>query len=92
MRQLATPGADLEAYLARLYSEPEEQERFLVDPRGTALRAGLTAAEADALARIDRTGLTLAGRSFAAKRAGQPARPGLPLRLLRQCRGWLQRL
>jgi len=33
-----------EGYLARLYTDATERERFLADPRGTASAAGLPAA------------------------------------------------
>jgi hypothetical protein len=57
-----------EAYLAKLLVEPDERERFLLDPRAEALRAGLRIDQAEALERIDREGLTMAARSFANKR------------------------
>lgn len=57
-----------EAYLAKLLVEPDARERFLADPRGEALRAGLRSEQADALERIDRQGLAMAARSFANKR------------------------
>jgi hypothetical protein len=63
-------GPAFEAFLARIYAEADARARFLADPRGEALRAGLTAAEADSLARIDREGLALAAASFARKRGG----------------------
>ena len=62
-------GPGFEAFLARIYVDRPARERFLADPEGEALRAGLTAAEAEALARIDREGLLLAAASFEAKRA-----------------------
>ena len=74
-----------EALLARLYVDAELRRRFLADPRAAAREAGLDPADAEALARIDRAGLALAARSFAAKRAARgrgrrwwrwwPARP-----------------
>lgn len=57
-----------EAYLARLYTDPGERARFLLDPAAAASAAGLDSAAARALAAIDRPGLELAARSFAAKR------------------------
>jgi hypothetical protein len=74
--------ARIEAFLARLYSDAEAQVRFLADPKATAVAAGLSDAEAKAVADIDRTGFELACRSYAAKRAGA-ARPK---------RRWLARL
>lgn len=57
-----------EAFLARLYTDAAFRERFLADPRGEALRAGLNDDQAAALARIDRPGLGFAVRSLAKKR------------------------
>lgn len=65
---------EFEAFLALLYTDTEVRRRFLQDPRGEASRTGLTAAECDALERIDRNGLELAARSFAHKRATQKRR------------------
>lgn len=70
-----------EAFLARLYVDAELRRRALEDPHAVAWEAGLDAGEADALARIDRAGLALATRSFAAKRAHAPGR--------RRRLGWL---
>jgi hypothetical protein len=58
-----------EAFLAGIYVDARLRARFLEDPRGEARRAGLAEAEAEALERIDRTGLELATQSFEAKRA-----------------------
>lgn len=57
-----------EAFLARIYVDRPARERFLADPRGAAIAAGLTAEEATALERIDRGGLELAAHSLEAKR------------------------
>jgi hypothetical protein len=62
--------------------DAEARERFLTGPRGEAHRAGLTAAEGDALAGIDRAGLALASRSFERKHA----------RFVSHRRGWRERL
>ena len=65
-----------EAFLARLYTDARFRRRFLAAPRAAAERAGLSPAECAALERIDREGLEMAARSFAAKRArGRPTRP-----------------
>lgn len=61
-----SPG--FEAFLARIYVDAEARRRFLADPHGEAVRAGLTRDEAAGLATIDRAGLELAARSFARKR------------------------
>jgi hypothetical protein len=63
-------GPAFEAFLARIYVDADARERFLADPRGEALRAGLTPVEADSIARIDREGLALAVESYARKRGG----------------------
>lgn len=68
-------AAAVEAFLARLYVDPALRARFLADPRGTALEAGLNPAAAEAMTKIDRPGLAMASRSIAAKRAEtMPAR------------------
>jgi hypothetical protein len=68
-----SPG--FETFLARIYVDAEARRRFLADPHGEAVRAGLPREEAEALAAIDRAGLELAARSFRRKReAKAPAR------------------
>lgn len=59
----------IEAYLARLYSEPAEAQRFLADPERTAIRAGLTPPEAREVARLDLAALRISCRVFERKRA-----------------------
>jgi hypothetical protein len=61
-------SAAFEAFLARVYVEPEFRAAFLADPLGVARRAGLSEDECQALAEIDREGLRMAASSFAAKR------------------------
>jgi hypothetical protein len=60
--------APLEAFLAKIYTDEAARERFLADPQAEAQRAGLSAAEAEALAAIDRVGLELNVRSLTRKR------------------------
>jgi hypothetical protein len=62
--------AGVEHFLARLYTDATLRDRFLADPAATmsAEDAPLTPGERDALVLIDRDGLQLAARSFAAKR------------------------
>jgi hypothetical protein len=62
-------AAAVESLLARLYTDDELRLRFIADPRAIAAAAGLDAAEAEALERIDRVGLELAAESYARKRA-----------------------
>jgi hypothetical protein len=69
-----------EAFLARVYVDPEFRAEFLAGPRSAARRAGLGEAECDALAAIDCEGLEMAVASFASKRKK------------RQKRGWKLRL
>lgn len=64
-------ATDFEAFLARIYVDPEARARFLADPRGEAQKAGLSEAECIALENIDQTGLELAANSFARKRKKQ---------------------
>ena len=64
-----------EAFLARIYVDRQARERFLDNPRGEAVAAGLTADEAVALEQIDRIGLELAAHSFEAKRRQRPVPP-----------------
>lgn len=82
-----------EAFLARLYADDDLRSRFLADPTDVARAAGLSAREVEALAAIDRTGLELAGRSYARKRADMAAhrdsRPPLA-RWLARLRGALR--
>jgi len=64
----------LEAFLARLYTDPAARRDFLDDPRGAAARSALEPGEIDAVAAIDRVGLELAARSFELKRAAHASR------------------
>lgn len=57
-----------EAFLAWALVEPS---KFLHDPRGEALRAGLRCDQVEALERIDRLGFAMAARSFATKRGAR---------------------
>jgi len=67
----------LEAFLARLYADEAVLARFLDDPGAVLAVSGLDPAEQAALAAIDRAGLIMAARSFAAKRSAHAKpRPG----------------
>lgn len=59
----------IEAYLARLYSEPAEARRFLEDPIRAASNAGLRPLEAREVARLDPAALRISCRVFERKRA-----------------------
>lgn len=61
-------AARFEAFLARIYVDAEARTRFLADPRGEAMRAGLAEREVSALEKIDRVGLELAAQSLQHKR------------------------
>jgi len=61
----------LEAFLARIYVDARARSRFLADPRGEAILAGLSPEEADSLVKIDRVGLELTARSLERKRPGR---------------------
>jgi hypothetical protein len=65
----------LEAFLARIYVDGQARARFLADPRGEAIKAGLTQPEAVALERMDLTGLELFAQSLARKRQRQTQKP-----------------
>ena len=58
----------LEAFLAKIYIDEKARTKFLTDPRGEAIRAGLTESEIAAVEQIDRTGLELTVRSLKHKR------------------------
>ncbi len=64
----------LERFLAKIYVDSDARARFLAAPLEETARAGLSPAECHALASIDRTGLELAARSFAHKRAARRSR------------------
>ena len=88
MRQLSQPSASVETFLARLYVDSDLRARFLAAPQATARAAGLAEADCAALARIDREGLAIASRSFAAKRGSARVQPqGWLARITRRWRG-----
>jgi hypothetical protein len=60
--------SDLEAFLARIYTDARALARFLEDPRAEAVRAGLSAQDVRALVDLDPVHLQLAADSFAHKR------------------------
>jgi len=61
-------GRQLEELLARLYSDDGFARAVLADPEDAARAAGLDDEARALLASIDRVGLELATRAFAAKR------------------------
>jgi hypothetical protein len=58
----------LETFLARLFTDAQFREAFISNARQIADAQGLDCAEREAVLAIDRPGLLLAARSFAAKR------------------------
>ena len=65
----------LEAFLAKIYVDEKARARFLVDPSGEAVKAGLTELEVEAVERIDRVGLELISKSLERKRRGRFPKP-----------------
>jgi hypothetical protein len=61
--------AGLESFLARIYVDETAREQFLADPRGEAMRSGLTSEEIEDLVKIDRNGLELFAHSLKHKKA-----------------------
>ncbi len=78
----------LETFLARLYTDASLRSRFLADPQRIACDAGLSAADVDALAKIDRAGMQMAADSYAWKRK-QHRQPKKSLG--ETIRGWVRR-
>jgi hypothetical protein len=72
-----------EAFLARIYVDPDARARFKADPYAEARRAGLSPEECAAIVKIDWVGLELATRSFAKKRRAKvrSTRPSLIARV-----------
>lgn len=58
----------LEAFLARIYVDHTAREKFLADPRGEAIGAGLQPHEIEDLVNIDREGLELFTQSLRHKK------------------------
>ena len=64
---------NLEQFLATIYVDPAARARFLASPEAEASRAGLSEQQCLKLKEIDFTGLEMASRSFARKRASKQA-------------------
>jgi phosphoribosylformylglycinamidine (FGAM) synthase PurS component len=58
----------LEGFLARIYVDQKARVKFLADPRGEAVKAGLTAEQVEDVIKIDRDGLELFARSLERKK------------------------
>lgn len=65
----------LEAFLAKIYVDESARAKFLADPRGESVKAGLTATEIEAVERIDRVGLHLIAQSLKHKRRRRFLKP-----------------
>ena len=61
--------SQLEVFLAKIYVDQTAREKFLADPRGEAIRAGLATHEVEQVEQIDRDGLELFAHSLEHKRA-----------------------
>lgn len=59
---------EFEIFLTRIYMDVAAREAFKANPRGQALRAGLSEEESTALENTDWVDLELAARSYAHKR------------------------
>lgn len=64
-----------ETFLAKIYTDERARAQFLANPRGEALKAGLTTQEAESVARIDRVGLDLLTKSLERKRQRRFVKP-----------------
>lgn len=64
-----------EAFLAKLYVDENARVKFLADPQGESIKAGLTAQEIEAIEKIDRLGLDLYARSVKHKRGRRFLKP-----------------
>jgi hypothetical protein len=60
--------ADVERLLARLLTDRQMRERFVADPARVAIAEGLSAEEAEMIARMPAQDLCAAGRSYDHKR------------------------
>jgi hypothetical protein len=73
--------ADLERFLARLYTEPELRREFLGDAIRVARRCGLSASEAEQMSLMPARELAAAAASYERKRAQKMNRSAPPLRV-----------
>lgn len=69
-------ASTVEAFLARIYVDPQARERFLNDPTAEARAAGLSQEEGEAVKQIDRVGLELFALSLERKRQKLSAKRG----------------
>ncbi len=73
-REAPSNALNLERFLATIYVDPAARARFLASPEAEASRAGLSEQQCLQLKEIDFTGLKLASKSFARKRAFKQVR------------------
>ena len=66
----------VEILLAKLYTDERIRRKFAADPRGTALREGLTEEEASSVASMEASGIELAADSYAYKRSSRTKSQG----------------
>ena len=69
-------ASTVEAFLARIYVDPQERARFLTNPTAEALKAGLSHEEVEAVKQIDQVGLELFALSLERKRQRLCAKRG----------------
>lgn len=62
--------AAFEAFLARIYVDESARQKFLADPRGEAVKAGLTPQQIEEVMKIDREGLEMFAASLKRKKQG----------------------
>jgi len=60
--------ARFEAFLAKIYVDERARVKFLADPRGEALKAGLTPQQIEDVVKIDREGLEMFAASLKRKK------------------------
>lgn len=63
--------SQLETFLARIYVDRNARAKFLADPRGEAIKAGLTAQQVEDVVKIDRDGLEMFAQSLERKKQGR---------------------
>ena len=68
-------ASGFEAFLAKIYVDESARAKFLADPRGESVKAGLTEQEVEAVERIDRVGLDLLAQSLKQKRRRRSLKP-----------------
>jgi hypothetical protein len=57
-----------ETFLARIYVDEDARVKFLADPRGEAMKAGLTEQQVEDAVKIDREGLEMFAASLKRKK------------------------